>query len=82
MIKQAIKGNHYYTRRLSHRGSFPDQPIIKVYAKTGGKNFPLCDEIWINADGTERRMGWAHPFSVHVLFETEQAAAEYFNRGQ
>lgn len=80
MIKQAIKGNYYWTRRLSHRGIFPDQPIIKVFAKTGGKNFPLCDEVYISDDGTERRMDWAHPTSVHVLFENEQDAVEYFNR--
>ena len=80
MIKQAIKGNYYWTRRLSHRGSFPDQPIIKVIAKTGGKSFPLCDEIRVNADGSERRMDWAHPTSVHVLFEKELDAIRYFNR--
>ena len=79
-IKHAVKGNYYWTRRLSHRGYFPDEPIIKVWAKTGGKEFPLCDEVLINSDGTERASGWAHPTSTHCLFETEQAAIEYYNR--
>ena len=80
MIKQAVKGNYYWTRRLSHRGYFPDQPIVKVFAKTGGKEFPLCDEMIPNADGSERRLGHAHPTSTLCLFETEQAAIAYYNR--
>ena len=79
-IKQATKGSYYWTRRLSHRGYFPDQPIIKVFAKTGGKQFPLCDEVLVKADGTEQLSDWAHPTSTHCLFETEQDAIEYFNR--
>ena len=79
-IKQAIKGNYYWTRRLSHRGYFPDQPIIKVFAKTGGKKFTLCDEVITNPDGSERLWGWAHPTCTHCLFETEQDAIEYYKR--
>lgn len=80
MIKQAVKGNYYWTRRLSHRGNFDGQPIVKVYAKTGGKMFPNCAEVWIDEDGTEGRFKYGHPTSTHVLFETEQDAIAYYDR--
>jgi hypothetical protein len=68
MIDKAIKGNYYWTHRGSHRRYFPGAEVIKVFAKTGGKEFPLC---------TERQGEMAHPTSTGSLFETYEAAVEY-----
>jgi hypothetical protein len=77
-IKQAVKGNYYWTRRLSHRGYFPGEPVVKVFAKTGGKQFPLVQECR-QYSGRESLMP-AHPTSTHCLFATEQDAIEYYAR--
>jgi len=78
-IKQAIKGNYYWTRRLSYAGYIPGEPITKVFAKSGGKQFPLVQECWQHDDGTESLMP-AHPTSTHCLFATEQDAIECYRR--
>lgn len=77
MIDKAIKGNYYWTHRGSHRRYFPGAEVIKVFAKTGGKEFPLCDEVRVYEDGSEHQADMAHPTSTGSLFETYEAAVEY-----
>ena len=77
MIDKAIKGNYYWTHRGSHRRYFPGAEVIKVFAKTGGKEFPLCADVIVCKDGTEHQSKMAHPTSTGSLFETYEAAVEY-----
>lgn len=82
MIQQAKKGNYYFTQRGAHRGYIAGlaRPIVKVFAMTGGKEFPRCDEVYVDVDGTERRWNQGHLVSTHLLFETEQEAIEWYSR--